>query len=143
MPCTTPGSSTRQQGTASTELTNTSRGPTISRLSARSLPCLLLPAEPPPVSLACLSTLSPASPGASCVILQGLSTYLSTSQYLTRTNPGCIFILYAGVRKRTAMIRRVLWGAWPGILVQNRLQCSERRQGEPLGGCYRNADDRW
>lgn len=138
-----PGSSTRQQGTASTELTNIIQGAIISQLSVRSLPCLFLPAKPPIVSLACLPTLSPANPGASCVILQGLSPYLLTSQHLTRTNPGCIFILYAGVWKRAAMVRRVLRGTWPGIIVQNRLQCSERRQEEPLGSCCRNADGSW
>lgn len=95
------------------------------------------------MSLACLPTLSPANPGASCVTLQGLSPYLLTSQYLTKTNPGYIFKPYAGVWKRIAIVRCVLWGYWSGIIAQNRLQWSERRQVEQQGGCLRNADDSW
>ena len=93
--------------------------------------------------LACLPTLSPANPGASCVTLQGLPPYPLTSQYLTKTNLGYIFIPFVGVWKRTAIVRCILWGDWSGIIVQNRLQWSERRQEEQLGGCCRNVDDSW
>ena len=80
--------------------------------------------------LACLPTLSPANPGASCVTLQGLPPYPLTSQYLTKTNLGYIFIPFVGVWKRTAIVRCILWGDWSGIIVQNRLQWSERRLEE-------------